>query len=106
MEEKVIKEPTLIDPSEVTVDELTKQLHESKTNYYEDFDKDGTLHLLDYSGVHKFKSIRRAIRRGHCSIYGEVYPHRPFKNHSPKNNPINRVQRGYYQQLKHRNTIY
>lgn len=38
----------------------------------------GLLHLIDYSGVKRFKSIRRAIRRGHVSVHGSIYPNRPF----------------------------
>lgn len=65
----------------------------------DEFAKNGTLCLTDFSGVKKFKSIRRAIRRGHVSIYGEIYPKRPFKN--TKNN---KLKRSIYAQLRHRNT--
>ena len=58
------------------------------------------LSLLRYEAVSKFKSVRRAIRRGHVSIYGQVYPNRPFKN--TKNN---RYKRMIYGQLKHKATI-
>ena len=66
----------------------------------DEFMKNGTLCLTDFSGVKKFKSIRRAIRRGHVSIYGQIYPKRPFKN--TKNNRYKRV---IYGQLKHKATI-
>ena len=66
----------------------------------DEFTKNGTLCLTDFSGIKKFKSIRRAIRRGHVSIYGQVYPHRPFKN--IKNNRYKRI---IYGQLKHKATI-
>ena len=66
----------------------------------DEFTKNGTLCLTDFSGVKKFKSIRRAIRRGHVSIYGQIYPHRPFKN--TKNNRYKRI---IYGQLKHKTTI-
>ena len=66
----------------------------------DEFTKNGTLCLTDFSGVKKFKSIRRAIRRGHVSIYGQIYPHRPFKN--TKNNKYKRI---IYGQLKHKATI-
>ena len=66
----------------------------------DEFTKNGTLCLTDFSGVKKFKSIRRAIRRGHVSIYGQIYPHRPFKN--IKNNRYKRI---IYGQLKHKATI-
>lgn len=38
------------------------------------------LHLISYEGVSKFKSIRRAIRRGLVSPLGYIYPKRPFHN--------------------------
>ena len=66
----------------------------------DEFMKNGTLCLTDFSGVKKFKSIRRAIRRGHVSIYGQIYPKRPFKN--TKNNRYKRI---IYGQLKHKATI-
>ena len=66
----------------------------------DEFTKNGTLCLTDFSGVKKFKSIRRAIRRGHVSIYGQIYPYRPFKN--TKNNKYKRI---IYGQLKHKATI-
>ena len=66
----------------------------------DEFTKNGTLCLTDFSGVKKFKSIRRAIRRGHVSIYGQIYPKRPFKN--TKNNRYKRI---IYGQLKHKATI-
>lgn len=38
----------------------------------------------DYSAVSKFKSVRRAIRRGHMDlVFGLVYPNRPFNNRKP-----------------------
>ena len=74
-----------------------KKREQKKIN---EFTKNGILCLTDFSGVKKFKSIRRAIRRGHVSIYGQVYPHRPFKN--TKNNRYKRI---IYGQLKHKATI-
>ena len=38
------------------------------------------LHLITYDGVRRFKSIRRAIRRGHVITEGIVIPRRPFNN--------------------------
>lgn len=38
----------------------------------------------NYTAVSKFKSVRRAIRRGHVNLYlGIVYPNRPFNNRKP-----------------------
>lgn len=54
------------------------------------------LNLLTYEAVGKFKSVRRAIRRGHVSIYGEVYPKRPFGNTNTK---MNKIKRQIYGQI-------
>lgn len=40
------------------------------------------LHLITYGGVHRFKSIRRAIRRNHVTTEGIIMPRRPFNNRS------------------------
>lgn len=38
----------------------------------------------NYSAVSKFKSVRRAIRRGHMNlVFGLVYPNRPFNKGKP-----------------------
>lgn len=53
--------------------------------------------LATYEAVSKFKSVRRAIRRGHISPYGDIYPKRPFGNTNTKGN---RIKRQIYEQLK------
>lgn len=55
------------------------------------------LHLATYEAVNKFKSVRRAIRRGHISPYGVIYPKRPFSNTNTKEN---KIKRQIYEQLK------
>ena len=92
MEEKNIKNTIIKDDIE--------KYKEREQEKIDEFMKNGTLCLTDFSGVKKFKSIRRAIRRGHVSIYGQVYPKRPFKN--TKNNRYKRI---IYGQLKHKATI-
>lgn len=54
-------------------------------------------HLATYEAVSKFESVRRAIRRGHVSLYGDIYPKRPFNNTNTKEN---RIKRQIYEQLK------
>lgn len=75
----------------MSVEEFKEKIHQHALKRQEEIMDDfenGILHLRFYDGVRKFKSIRRAIRRGHVSIYGEVYPKvypkRPFKNISTK----------------------
>lgn len=38
------------------------------------------LHFGSYNLVHKFKSVKRAIRREHITINGDIIPRRPFHN--------------------------
>lgn len=38
------------------------------------------LYLASYEAVHKFKSVRRAQRRGHVTPWGTIAPKRPFNN--------------------------
>lgn len=38
------------------------------------------LHLATYEAVRKYKSIRRAIRRGYVTSEGIIMPSRPFNN--------------------------
>ena len=49
---------------------------------FEDYISRGiiVLHLITYDGVHRFKSIRRAMRRGHVTTEGILMPRRPFNN--------------------------
>lgn len=38
------------------------------------------LNLIIYNTVGKYKSIRRAIKRGHVTSWGEELPSKPFNN--------------------------
>lgn len=87
---------------EISVEELQKQAQEAALLRHQQVIKDfemGILHLRDYSGVRRFKSIRRAIKRGHVSIYGDVYPHRPFKNIKAKKGSITYKKKRLYEQF-------
>lgn len=97
------EEKKLITP--ISEEDFKEQIHESALANYqkviEDF-KQGILHIRDYSGVKKYKSIRRAIRRGLVSMFGDVYPKRPFKNIKSKNGITYRKKR-LYEQFSHKN---
>ena len=96
-------EKSVIPVSEKVFKEKIKDVvKHNRTTLIENFEK-GVLHLIDFNGVKKFKSIRRAIRRGHVSIFGEVYPKRPFKNISRPNGSVTYKKKRMYEQLKHRN---
>lgn len=64
-------------------DELARKKQEYIDGVIKDFDN-GILHIFNYNGVSKFKSVRRAIRRGKVDLFtGVVYPRRPFNNRKP-----------------------
>lgn len=72
-----------------------------------------TLNLRDYRAVGKFKSIRRAIRRGLVSPSGTICPKRPFNNRANTSRMkghhsrvMNEVKKSIYEQLKHRRAEY
>lgn len=67
-----------------------------------------TLNLRDYRAVGKFKSIRRAIRKGLVSPSGTICPKRPFNNRANTSRRkghhsrvMNEVKKSIYEQLKH-----
>jgi len=105
MEEKKLEQ------APISQEEFEKKIHEvaeaNRRKIEEDFygKEPGKeiLHLRDYSGVRKFKSIRRAIRKGHVSLFGEVYPKRPFKNIKSKEGSITYMKKRYYEQFTHKN---
>lgn len=72
-----------------------------------------TLNLRDYRAVGKFKSIRRAIRRGLVSPSGTICPKRPFNNRANTSRRkghhsrvMNEVKKSIYEQLRHRRAEY
>ena len=105
MEEKKLEQ------APISQEEFEKKIHEvaeaNRKQIEEDFygKEPGKeiLHLRDYSGVRKFKSIRRAIRKGYVSLFGEVYPKRPFKNIKSKKGNITYMKKRYYEQFTHKN---
>lgn len=55
---------------------------------------------LSYSPVSKFRSIKRAIRRGHIDLYtGLPFPRRPFSNRKPTpGRRLNELKKNIYGQ--------
>lgn len=87
MEEKSIKETSL---------DIAKNINR-------DFDKEDILpRWSNYSAVSKFKSVRRAIRRGHVDLmFGIVYPNRPYSNKKvTPGRSHNQLKRKIYEQIK------
>lgn len=80
MEARELKTPMT---EEELKEELARKKQEYINNVVKDFDN-GVLHIFSFNGVSKFKSIRRAIRRGKVDLFtGVVYPRRPFNNRKP-----------------------
>lgn len=62
------------------------------------------INLKVFDGVSKFKSIRRAMRKGLVTPWGRIAPKRPFNNRSRKKGtrPLEIEKEKIYGQLKHR----
>lgn len=102
-EEKIVERPLMSE------EEFKKYLKDTKVDIVGDFYDKGILHLRTYDTVGKFKSIRRAIRRGHVSLDGYIFPRRPFSNKANTckrdghhSRTINERKKFIYEQLKHR----
>lgn len=103
MEEKKDK---IIEQKPVSEEEFKEKIHSvakaNRKKLLEDFNK-GVIYLRNFSGVRMFKSIRRAIRRGHVSVFGDIYPKRPFNNRKRnKRGDITYERRRTYEQLMHK----
>lgn len=98
-------EENLIEGKPIEEGTFEEQVHNVAENnlsaMIDNFLKDGTLYLRDLRGVSRFKSIRRAIRKGYCSIYGDIYPKRPFNNRKRnKKGDITNQRRKVYKHMK------
>lgn len=69
----------------------------------EEFEKYiGAGQLKVFNAVRRFRSARRAIKRGHVSLLGEIYPRRPFNNRkSSPGRKFNEDRKDIYEQIKH-----
>ena len=97
-----MEEQKLVERSLMGEDEFKDYLEDNRIDIVKDFYENNILHLRTYEGVKRFKSVRRAIRRGHISIDGVIYPNRPFNNAKHKKGSLNDEKKKIYEQLKHR----
>lgn len=100
------KKNEIIEQKPVSEEEFKEKIHSvaeaNRKKLLEDFNK-GVIYLRNFSGVRMFKSIRRAIRRGHVSVFGDIYPKRPFNNRKRnKRGDITYERRRTYEQLMHK----
>ena len=83
-------------------EEFKDYMKNNRVDIVGDFYERGILHLRTYEAVSRFKSVGRAIRRGHISLDGFIYPKRPFNNAKHGKNSLNDRKKMIYEQLKHR----
>lgn len=99
-----MEEQKLIERSLMSEEEFKEYLAKNRVDVVGDFYENNILHLRTFGAVSKFKSVRRAIKRGHVSLDGFVFPKRPFNNRSRKKEtrPLEIEKERIYEQLKHR----
>ena len=95
-EQKTVERPLMSE------EEFKDYMEKNRVDIVGDFYEKSILHLRTYEAVGKFKSIRRAIRRGYVSLDGIVFPKRPFNNAKHGKNSLNDKKKMIYGQLKHR----
>ena len=89
----------------IVADNIETQIVTYRDSIIENFEKHNILpEWHNYNAVSKFKSVRRAIRRGHVDLFtGIVYPSRPYNNRkSSKGRKMNDTKKQIYGQLKAR----
>ena len=101
MEERQLTKPISEEEFKAKAQELAMQRHLARVAA---FKEEGTLSLRTFEGVSKFRSIRRAIRRGHVSLYGDVYPRRPLSNRKRKKGTATYDRRIVHGQLRTQTT--
>ena len=106
-EQKTIERPLMSE------EEFKDYMEKNRVDIVGDFYEKGILHLRTYEAVSRFKSVRRAIRRGHVSLDGIIFPKRPFNNRANTSRRkghhsrvMNEVKKSIYEQLKHRRAEY
>lgn len=95
-EQKLVERPLMGE------EEFKDYLKDNRVDIVKDFYENDILHLITFNAVKRFKSVRRAIRRGHISLDGVIYPKRPFNNVKYKKGSLNDKKKRIYEQLKHR----
>ena len=93
-EQKLVERPLMGE------EEFKDYLKNNRVDVVKDFYEDNILHLRTHEAVKRFKSVRRAIKRGHSSLDGVIYPKRPFNNAKHKKGSLNDEKKRIYEQLK------
>lgn len=102
-EQKVVERPLMNE------EEFKAYMEKNRVDVVGDFYERGILHLRTFDAVRRFKSVRRAIKRGQVTLDGVTFPKRPFNNRANSCNrkghhsrTINERKREIYEQLSHR----
>ena len=95
-EQKVVERPLMSE------EEFKDYMEKNRVDIVGDFYERGILHLRTFEAVNRFKSVKRAIRKGYVSLDGFIYPKRPFNNAKHGKNSLNDRKKKIYEQLKHR----
>ena len=93
-EQKLVERPLMGE------EEFKDYLKDNRVDIVKDFYENNILHLRTHEVVKRFKSVRRAIKRGHISLDGVIYPKRPFNNAKHKKGSLNDEKKRIYEQLK------
>lgn len=86
----------------LTEEDIHKIAENNRETVMIDTYQKGILHLHNYDAVRKYKSVRRSIRRGLVSVFGDIYPKRPYNNRKSFGG-TEFIKRKIYDQLKGRN---
>ena len=97
-----MKEQKLVERPLMGEEGFKDYLKDNRVDIVKDFYENNILHLRTHEAVKRFKSVRRAIRRGYVSLDGVIYPKRPFNNAKHKKGSLNDEKKRIYEQLKHR----
>lgn len=92
----------LIERPLMSEEEFKDYMKEGGIDIIGDFSK-GILHLMTYKAIKRVKSIRRAIKRGHVSLGGIIYPKRPFNNR--KSRVLNERKKYIYGRIKQKEVV-
>ena len=100
------KENKIVQQEPMSQEEFQEKIHAvaeaNRKKVIEDFDR-GVIHFKELIGTRIFRSVRRAVKRGHMSLFGDVYPKRPYNNRKRnKRGDTTYERRRAYEQLMHK----
>lgn len=92
---------------QITKEEFVKELEAGRAKVREEIitsfeNKNELPNWNNFNAVSKFRSVKRAVKRGHVDIFtGIIYPSRPFHNKKTSNGRrFNELKKKIYGQFK------